>query len=85
MIPAVTRGEIEAKLIAIIQKEKHLPDGALAPDTALADAGVDSLDSLTILFAIEEEFHISIPDERARAIKTFGDMIDVVEEIVPKT
>ena len=37
---------------------------------------------MTILFAIEENFTISIPDDRARAMKTFGDMIDAVEALV---
>lgn len=81
----MTRAEIEQKLIDIVRQEKHLPDDKLSPATALADAGIDSLDALTILFAIEEEFHISIPDDRARAIKTFGDMIDTVADQVPVT
>jgi acyl carrier protein len=55
----------------------------LKPETLLADAGIDSLDSLTILFAIEEQFKISIPDDRARQMKTFGDMIDAVAALVP--
>ena len=79
----MTRDEIAQKLTEIVRKEKQFPDDKLTPDTALADAGIDSLDSLTILFAIEENFHVSIPDDKARAIKTFGDMIDVVQELVP--
>lgn len=78
----MTRAEIEEKLVAIIRAEKQLPEDKLAPATPLAEAGIDSLDSLTILFAIEEQFHISIPDDRARAITTFGDMIDTVEALV---
>jgi acyl carrier protein len=81
-LTAVTRAEISEKLIAIVKKEKTLADDLLQPGTNLAEAGIDSLDSLTILFAIEEEFHISIPDDRARGMKTFGDMIDIVEERV---
>ena len=81
----VTRSEIEEKLVAIVRQEKNLADDVLKPETPLADAGIDSLDALTILFAIEEQFHISIPDERARAMKTFGDMIDIVQELVPNT
>ena len=77
----MTRAEIEAKLIEIVRKEKDLSDEQLRPETNLAEAGIDSLDSLTILFGIEEEFKISVPDDRARAIKTFGDMIDVVESL----
>ena len=36
-----------------------------------------------LLFAIEEQFHISIPDDKARGIKTFADMADIVEQLVP--
>ena len=77
----MTRDEIASKLVDIVRKEKNLPDDILRPETNLAEAGIDSLDSLTILFGIEEEFKISIPDDRARAIRTFGDMIDVVAEL----
>ena len=80
----MNRGEIEQKLIGIVRQEKpNLAMEALTPQTALADAGIDSLDALTILFAIEETFKISIPDDRARAMKTFGDMIDAVEALIP--
>jgi acyl carrier protein len=79
----VTRDEIAQKLIAIVRQEKDIPEDLLEPETSLADAGIDSLDSLTILFAIEEQFGISIPDDRARAMKTFGDMIDIVETLAP--
>jgi acyl carrier protein len=85
MIRAVTREEIQEKLIAIVREEKEVAEDLLTPETALAEAGIDSLDALSILFAIEEQFHISIPDDRARAMKTFGDMIDIVQELVPAT
>jgi acyl carrier protein len=78
----VTRAEIEQQLIAIVRQEKDLAEDLLKPETALAEAGIDSLDSLTILFAIEEQFHISIPDDRARAMHTFGDMIDIVADLL---
>jgi acyl carrier protein len=78
----MTRAEIEEKLIAIVRKEKDVPDDKLSLETPLADAGIDSLDALTILFAIEEEFHISVPDDRARSLKTFGDMVDSIEMLL---
>ena len=76
----MTRAEIEEQLIAIVRQEKSVPDELLRPETTLADAGIDSLDSLTILFAIEEQFHIAIPDDEARAVKTFSDLIDIIEK-----
>jgi acyl carrier protein len=77
-MPDVTRAEVQQQLIAIVRQEKDIPEDLLSGDTELAAAGIDSLDSLTILFAIEEHFGISIPDTAARAMKTFGDMVDVV-------
>lgn len=74
----MTRAEIEEKLIAIVRQEKDIPADLLRSETQLADAGIDSLDSLTILFAIEEQFAISVPDNEARAMQTFGDMLDIV-------
>lgn len=76
----MTRAEMEQKLLEIVRKERSLPIESLAPETRLADAGIDSLDALTILFAVEEEFKISIPDDRARAMKTFGDLSSAVAE-----
>ena len=58
----MTRDEIERKLIDIVRHEKSdIPDEKLTAATPLAEAGIDSLDALTILFAIEEDFHISVP------------------------
>ena len=74
----MTRDEIERLLIDIVRREKKIDAATLTPSTTLAEAGIDSLDALTILFAIEEEFHISIPDDEARAVKTVGDLIDIV-------
>ena len=76
----MTRAEIEEQLIAIVRQEKNIADELLKPETSLVDAGVDSLDSLTILFAIEEHFRISIPDDEARAVTTFNDLIDIIEK-----
>lgn len=77
----MTRGEIEETLIGIVRQEKHIAEDLLKPETVLAEAGIDSLDSLTILFAIEEQFHISIPDDRARAVRTFSDLVDIVQDL----
>jgi acyl carrier protein len=77
----VTRGEIEEQLKSIIQQEKHVAPELLTPETTLAEAGIDSLDSLTILFAIEEHFRISVPDDRARSMRTFGDLATIVLDL----
>jgi acyl carrier protein len=79
----MTRGEIEDKVIAIIRDQKTIPDDALTREVPLADLGIDSLDALSILFAVEEAFTVTVPDDRARSIRTMDDMITVIEELLP--
>lgn len=75
------RDEVEQKVIAVVRKQKQIPD-EIDRNAPLAAAGIDSLDALSILFALEEEFKISIPDDKARAIKTLDDMVTTIEELV---
>lgn len=44
------------------------------------DLGADSLDTVELVMALEEEFNIEIPDEDAEKITTVGDAIKFIEE-----
>ena len=44
------------------------------------DLGADSLDTVELVMALEEEFDIEIPDEDAEKITTVGDAVKYVEE-----
>lgn len=79
----MTRAEIEEKVVAIIHDQKTLPADSLSRDTPLSDLGIDSLDALSILFAVEETFVITVPDDQARSIRTMDDMIGVIEGLLP--
>lgn len=46
------------------------------------DLGADSLDTVELVMAIEEEFSIEIPDEDAEKIATLGQAIDFIERAV---
>nr|YP_009315168.1 Acyl carrier protein [Titanophycus setchellii]SCW23623.1 Acyl carrier protein [Titanophycus setchellii] len=46
------------------------------------DLGADSLDTVELVMAIEEEFSIEIPDEYAENISTLGEAIDFIEQAV---
>lgn len=43
------------------------------------DLGVDSLDLVELVMAIEEEFHVEIPDEQAAGFKTVGEIVKYLE------
>ena len=46
------------------------------------DLGADSLDTVELVMAFEEEFEIEIPDDAAETIQTFGDAVKYIEEAV---
>ena len=44
------------------------------------DLGADSLDTVELVMAFEEEFGIEIPDDAAETIQTFGDAVKFIED-----
>lgn len=46
------------------------------------DLGADSLDVVEVIIALEQEFSIDIPDERAEQIVTIQNAIDSINEII---
>jgi acyl carrier protein len=48
------------------------------------DLGADSLDTVELIMALEEEFDVEIPDDKAEKIKTVGEAISYIEENAKK-
>lgn len=48
------------------------------------DLGADSLDTVELIMALEEEFDIEIPDDKAEKIKTVGEAIDYIDQNAKK-
>lgn len=46
----------------------------------IEDLGADSLDTVELVMAFEEEFEIEVPDEEAEKLQSVGDVIKYVEE-----
>jgi len=67
---------IEEKVIQLITKEQHLEPGKVTLDSTFEELGIDSLDGVYIMFALEEEFKISIPDSVARQMKSVRQVVD---------
>jgi acyl carrier protein len=55
----------------IVARELNIPVERLTPDTSLQDLGVESLDMIELVFALEDKFNISIP-YNANAGETAG-------------
>ena len=62
--------DIMKRTIAQVAEIKRIPEETVHADSTFEELGLDSLDAMNLLFALEEEFDISIPDSDARAIQT---------------
>ena len=56
------------------------PEEVTANASFIDDLGADSLDTVELVMALEEEFGIEIPDEDAEKMGTVGDAIKYIEE-----
>ena len=74
--------ELAARVIQVIAKTQHLQPGSITIDQTFAELKFDSLDGMNILFAIENEFDISIPDDQVAGIKSVRDMVEGIEKLV---
>lgn len=74
--------DIETKVLEIIAQQKRLPVERVTIDSSFDELGLDSLDAVNILFELEGAFDISIPDEKARQIKSVREMVDGVKTLL---
>jgi acyl carrier protein len=56
------------------------PDQVTPSAKFIEDLGADSLDTVELVMALEEEFGIEVPDEQAEKLQSVGDVIKYVEE-----
>ena len=80
--------DVEREVIEVIAKQAKVDPAKVARETELADLGLESLDSIELIFALEEKFNIEIPfnaNEANSAGISFaaaGDVIDAVAKLV---
>jgi acyl carrier protein len=70
----------------VISKQMGVPSDQLDSDSRLEAIGVESLDVIEIVFALEEKYNIAIPfnanDSAALAFETIGQVADAVQKLV---
>ena len=71
--------DIEARVKKIIAEQLGVEEGQVTSEKAfVADLGADSLDTVELVMALEEEFETEIPDEQAEKITTVQEAIDYI-------
>ena len=60
------------------------PEQVTAEAKFIEDLGADSLDTVELVMALEEEFGSEIPDEQAEKLQSVGDVIKYIEDLQQK-
>ena len=74
--------ELTKRVIGIMAATQHIPEEKIEIEKSFQELGIDSLDGINILFALENEFDINIPDEAVKEIKTVQDVVEGVRKLV---
>ena len=73
--------DIEAKVKDIIINELGVEAEKVTNEASFVDdLGADSLDTVELVMAFEEEFGIEIPDEDAEKLQTVGDAVNYIQQ-----
>ncbi len=72
---------VEERVKKIIAEQLGVEEEEITPESSFVeDLGADSLDTVELVMAFEEEFGIEIPDEDAEKILTVQNSIDYIKE-----
>jgi acyl carrier protein len=74
--------EMIQRVLKVIATSKRIPLETVTIDSDFQQLGIDSMDAVEILFALENEFDISIPDDEVRNVRSIRDMVNGVEKLV---
>ncbi len=70
------------KVIEVIARTQRIPVETVTPESTFEQLKIDSLDGINIVFELEKEFDISIPDEGVAGLRSVRETIEGVRQLV---
>ena len=74
--------DVLPRVIRVIAETQRIPEESITAESTFEQLGIDSLDGINILFGVENEFGINVPDDAAKTIRSVRDMADGVERLL---
>jgi acyl carrier protein len=72
------------RVIRVIAETQKIPPDHVTAESTFEELRVDSLDGLNILFALEEEFGVDVPDDEGRQFRSVGQIVDGIEQLLAR-
>jgi acyl carrier protein len=76
------RDDIAERVIRVIAETQKIPAESISIDKTFEELTIDSLDGINIVFGLENEFNISIPDENMASLRSVRDAVEGVRQLV---
>ena len=73
--------DITPKVLHIIAETQRRDPATVTIDSSFEELGIDSMDAVNIIFGLENEFNINVPDEEVKNIKSVRDMVEGVRKL----
>jgi acyl carrier protein len=77
--------DVQGRVIAVLKKNRRIGSIPLQLDTRFDQLKLDSLDVICMVFDLEEEFKITIPDNAAQHMRCIGDVVEGVKVVLKGT
>jgi len=75
--------DLQVKVYKLISENLDVDEGSITMESTFADdLGADSLDTVELIMAFEEEFDIEIPDEDAEKMQKVSDVLEYLKSKV---
>ena len=74
--------ELNQRVLKVIATSKRIPLETVTIDSEFEQLGIDSMDAVEILFALENEFDLSIPDEEAKGVRNVREMAEGIHRLI---
>ena len=74
--------DLQARVIKVIAKTQRIPPETVSIDSTFEELKIDSLDGINLIFALESEFNVDIPDENARSIQSVRQMAEGIVQLL---
>jgi acyl carrier protein len=75
-------GTVEERVIKVFAEFKKISPDTIKRETTFEEMGLDSLDGLNLIFELEEEFDLTVPDDKVQEMKSVGEVIEGIEYLI---